>query len=203
MPAVAPIADKTVSGAGCLILILGASGAGKDTLLSIAAEELGQRADVHFLRRTITRPAHDQSESFVSVTDAEFDHGLSTGAFCFYWQANGLRYGLPRDLVDRLERGEVVVVNGSRAACNDLKATFGCVKVVEIHVAPDVLTERLRKRGREAAHEIEARVDRAERLSETNDADLTIDNSGAAEIAGSEFARFIASQADEIAKHAQ
>lgn len=203
MPAVAPIVDKSVSGDGCLILILGASGAGKDTLLSIAAEKLGERTDIHFLQRAITRPAHDQSENFISMTDAEFDQGLASGSFSFYWQANGLRYGLPRILVDRLERGEVVVVNGSRAACDDLKATFGRVQVVEIHVDPDVLTERLRNRGREAAHEIQARVARAERLSATNDADLTIDNSGSAEIAGSQFARFIADQADRSSKPAR
>ena len=200
MPVVAPIADKAATGAGCLILILGASGAGKDTLLSFAAQKLGERADIHFLQRAITRPEHDQSERFISMTDVEFDKAVSSGGISFYWQANGLRYGLPRELVDRLERGEVVVVNGSRAACDDLRATFGCVQVVEIHVDPEVLTERLRNRGREAAHEIEARVERAERLSATNDADLTIDNSGPAEIAGAQFVQFITNQADRSSK---
>lgn len=199
MPAVAPIADRTATGRGCLILVLGASGAGKDTLLSIAAEILGERNDIHFLQRAITRAVHDQSENFRSVSEAEFDQAVADGDYCFFWQANGLRYGLPREMVLRLERGEVVVVNGSRAACEDLKKTFGCVQVVEIQVDPAILAERLRRRGRETADEIVARVDRAEHLAARIDAELTIDNSGSAELAGSMLAGFIAGQADGAA----
>lgn len=36
------------------------------------------------------------------------------GAFALSWQANGLSYGIPREIDDWLAAGEDVLVNGSR-----------------------------------------------------------------------------------------
>lgn len=202
MPA-APDTDFESTSRGRLIVILGPSGAGKDTLLAIAARELRGRDDLHFVRRTITRPAHGESEDFTPMGEGEFDRALAGNAFCFHWSANGLRYGLPRSMADWLATGRVAVVNGSRAAYAKMKARFGSVAAVSVQVRPDVLAERLRRRGRESESEIAARISRAQTYDDAFAADFVIDNSGAAEIAGAAFARLIAAEADALKASAE
>jgi len=43
---------------GIMVVVVGPSGAGKDTLIAVAAQHFGSRPDVHFVRRVITRD-HD------------------------------------------------------------------------------------------------------------------------------------------------
>lgn len=40
---------------GIMVVVVGPSGAGKDTLMNLAARHFSGRADVHFTRRVITR----------------------------------------------------------------------------------------------------------------------------------------------------
>jgi len=139
---------------GYLVLIVGPSGAGKDTLLSLAHTHFAARGDVVFQRRVITRPA-DKTEDHEPVTDAEFE-GRD---FALSWHAHGLHYGIPLDLYTRLEAGKTVVVNVSRTIIADARLRFRTF-VIEINASPDVLAARLAGRGRESSTDIATRIAR-------------------------------------------
>lgn len=176
---------------GPLVVVLGPSGSGKDTLMSYACNELGDRADVLFVRRAITRPADAGNEDHIAMTDAEFDAAIDEGQFSLTWAANGLRYGLPRAIEAHLAEGRLAVVNGSRGAWAIIQQVFPSAVAVEIRVDPDILAKRLEARGRENASEIEARLARASALESRFDADLIIDNSGEVQAAGAELVAYM------------
>ena len=52
---------------GQLVCVVGPSGAGKDAVIRGVAAAM---PEIHLARRVITRPAHDDSEEYDSVTDA-------------------------------------------------------------------------------------------------------------------------------------
>lgn len=176
---------------GHLFVVLGPSGSGKDTLMSHARAALEGQGCVMFVRRAITRPPDAGSEDHVAMSEAEFDAAVGAGFFALTWAANGLRYGLPREVNDHLERGEVAVVNGSRGVWDVIRKVFPTALAVEIRVDSQVLAQRLERRGRESREEIEARLVRGAALESCFEADYVIDNSGSPEIAGDQLVELI------------
>ncbi len=139
-----------------LVLVVGPSGAGKDTLLDGARMALAGNARVRFVRRVITRPADAGGEDHEAVTETEF----TTRDFALQWQAHGLRYGIPIDILDDLGRGMTVVANVSRGVIAEAARRFS-VRVIEVTAPPEVLAARLVARGRETATDVAARLTRA------------------------------------------
>ena len=136
-----------------LVLVVGPSGAGKDTLLAAAKQTLATDKRFHFARRVITRSASAGGESHEAVTEAEF----STRGFALQWQAHGLRYGIADDAVGA---APVVIANVSRTVINDAASRFP-VRVIEVTAPPAILALRLASRGREDAEDVSARLARA------------------------------------------
>ncbi|WP_460019038.1 phosphonate metabolism protein/1,5-bisphosphokinase (PRPP-forming) PhnN [Magnetospira thiophila] len=147
--------------AGRLILVVGPSGAGKDTLLAAARIRLANHPDMEFPRRIITRPQDAGGEDHIAVSEAEFQHMQATGAFFLAWHAHGLSYGVPRTVVASLDRGKTVVVNVSRGVIDAARSRFPATLVAHVTAAREVLAERLRARGRETEADIERRLDQA------------------------------------------
>ncbi|HEX3364991.1 hypothetical protein [Phenylobacterium sp.] len=58
---------------GRLVLVVGPSGSGKDTLIHGARRLLADRPGFVFPQREITRVRDDRAEAFVSLTPEEFD----------------------------------------------------------------------------------------------------------------------------------
>jgi phosphonate metabolism protein PhnN/1,5-bisphosphokinase (PRPP-forming) len=135
-----------------LILVVGPSGAGKDTLLDAAKRALPPDPHFHFVRRVITRPADVGGEAHEAVTEQEF----AQREFALQWQAHGLHYGIP---AEALEYGRVVVANVSRTVIAEAAQRFD-VRVIEVTAPPDVLASRLGTRGRESASDVAARLAR-------------------------------------------
>lgn len=143
---------------GRVFAVVGPSGAGKDTLLSGA---VASSPDLHWARRTITRPESAGTEPYEGVSPAEFDRLEAEGAFAMQWPAHGLRYGIRRAEFAGLVWGVNVLFNGSRAALPMALDQFPDLIVLRITAPSKVLAERLAARGRETAAEIEARLARA------------------------------------------
>lgn len=136
-----------------LVLVVGPSGAGKDTLLHAAKQVLAHDQRFHFVRRVITRPADAGGEGHEAVTDAEF----ACRDFALQWQAHGLRYGIPAQALDL---GRVVVANVSRTVISEAVQRFAA-RVVEITAPPEALAARLGARGREGAADVAMRLARS------------------------------------------
>jgi len=167
---------------GRLIYLIGPSGSGKDSLLDAARAPLAERG-CRIVRRIITRSAEAVGEAALGVSQEEFLALEAQGGFALSWRANGLAYGIPRDIDDWLAAGHDVLVNGSRGHLPATRLRYPNLLVLLLTVDQAVLRQRLLARGRESVDEIEARLARNARFSESvladNDSGLRIiDNSG-------------------------
>lgn len=174
---------------GLLVLVVGPSGAGKDTLLAFAKARLAGRTDILFARRLVTRKP-DGTEDHEPFDEAAFEDGLAAGRFALAWRANGLCYALGAEVKAALAAGRTVVANGSRAAVGEARARFARVRLVLVTAPPEVLAARIAARGREDAAARAGRLAREPALGAVPD--LTIVNDGAVEPAGERLAAFLA-----------
>lgn len=143
-----------------LILVVGPSGAGKDSLLDCARQRLSADARFHFARRIITRPADAGGEDHDHVSPEHFDTMERDGAFLLSWRAHGLAYGVLREVNDHRQAGTAVVVNVSREVVADARRDLAPVGVVVVTAPPEILAQRLAGRGRESADDIRLRLGR-------------------------------------------
>ena len=143
---------------GCLIAVVGPSGAGKDSLLNGAREQLPQ---VHFMRRIITRPHNAGGEDHIELTKDAFTAQITAGKMLFHWQAHDLDYGISIDAASLVRNGNSVVFNGSRAALKAQCAAWPDMKIIWVAANRETLAERLIARGREAPDIIQARLARS------------------------------------------
>ncbi|QPC86153.1 phosphonate metabolism protein/1,5-bisphosphokinase (PRPP-forming) PhnN [Mesorhizobium sp. NBSH29] len=171
---------------GVFVAVVGPSGAGKDTIIDFARAALGVDGDVDFVRRVVTRPSDASTEDHDSLTDADFDVAEAAGAFALSWAAHGLKYGLPSSVDQTIAHGRVAVANLSRGALPALRLRYTDIAVIEITADREVLAERLSARGRESRGDVLARLARAAEIDRAADV-ITLDNSGAPEIAGEKF----------------
>ncbi|MCT8267878.1 phosphonate metabolism protein/1,5-bisphosphokinase (PRPP-forming) PhnN [Afifella sp. JA880] len=171
---------------GTLVLVVGPSGAGKDSLIDYARQRLLDVPYVVFPRRTVTRSESDFEDN-LTLSETEFSKAAAAGAFALSWEAHGLAYGIPKAIEADLAGGSSVVVNVSRMAIEPARAKYRPLRVVVVSARRDVLFERLNARGRESLEEIARRLDRADLVSVTGEDVAVIDNSGPIDVAGEAF----------------
>jgi len=170
---------------GRLILVVGPSGAGKDTLINRARAALEGDATFVFARRVVTRPS-SLWEEHDSLTPQAFAEALAAGRFALAWNAHGLDYGLPREIDEAMAAGRSVVCNVSRRIIAAARQRYAKVKVVYVDAPADVLAARLRSRGRES--DVEHRQQRRSDFA-APEADIVIDNGGDVATAAANFLR--------------
>jgi ribose 1,5-bisphosphokinase len=175
-------------GPGAFVAVVGASGVGKDALLSFARERLGDAA--WFPRRVISRPA-GPGEDFESVDEFGFAALAAAGGFAVTWRAHGLAYGIPAGADEHIRAGSAVVANVSRAVLVPLSERYERLRVVRVTAPDGVRAGRLRLRGREAEPDIEARLARADPAPDFP-ADVEICNDGTLEDGGRRMMQVIA-----------
>lgn len=176
VPAISADAPARI-GPGRLVLVVGPSGAGKDTLLKLARAVCAGDAGIVFPRRAVTREA-SLSEDNDYLSAAAFRQALTRGDFALHWEAHGHCYGVRRALEDDIRAGRTVVVNVSRTVVDAARRACADAVVVLVTAPPAVLAERLALRARDSDGLIGARLGRA-----VDDAapDVTIVNVGDAE----------------------
>jgi ribose 1,5-bisphosphokinase len=189
------------AGLGRLFYIMGASGAGKDTLLRGCRESSTDDLRPLVAHRYITRTPDGGTESHIWLSDTEFGQRVALGAFAMHWSANGFRYGIGREIDQWLARGGQVLVNGSRGYLDEARAHYGKTLIpVLVRVDPDRLRQRLVLRGRESVDQIDARIRRARELEQKLPSDcLVIENNGNVEDAVSNLLAAIAEQKNDRA----
>lgn len=172
---------------GRLFLVVGPSGAGKDTLIEAARRHFSGRHDVVFPARIITRPADAGGELHTPVTPETFSADAASGAFALHWFAHGLGYGIPAAITSNLTQGRHVVTNVSRTVLDDARNQFSNVSILSVSANPEVLATRIRGRGREQGNDLTTRLARARLLRPIGNDVVEIDNSGDLAISSAAF----------------
>jgi ribose 1,5-bisphosphokinase len=145
--------------AGTLVLVVGPSGAGKDTLIAAAREALSDDLGFVFPRRIVTREAVKELEDHDTINRENFVARRDEDGFALSWDAHGLSYALPKSILADLEAGRTVVANASRQVLGEAVARYGA-QVVLVTADRAVRAARLSRRGRESEADVAARLAR-------------------------------------------
>ena len=143
---------------GILFLVVGPSGAGKDTLMDGVRARLADDARFVFARRAITglptqvvkttKPSISRNSNAAATPAASLLIGKPTTS-----------YGLPIALEEQLASGKNVLANVSRAVIPEILTRYSSTKVVEITAPPEILAARLGTRT-ESEDDIKRRLAR-------------------------------------------
>ncbi len=184
---------------GHLVLVVGPSGAGKDSVLRGAKAELAGDRRFVFPQRFVTRFADVGAEDHLTMTDMEFAIAVSEDAFALWWNAHGNYYGIGTSVEADLRAGCVVAVNCSRTIIEVAAARFPKVTVAEITASPDVLVSRIVARGRETEAEAIQRVSRSVPDYPAGVQVVRIENNGALQDAVDCFCEFLETLENAVA----
>ena len=158
-PAISDLRPARI-GPGRLILVVGPSGAGKDTLIGLARAACADDRTIVFPRRVVTREASTFEDNEQVSFDA-FRQARARGDFAVHWEAHGHGYALPGAIDDELRAGRTVVANVSRTVVDAVRRAYADVVVVSITAPPEILGQRLAARGRSSDGKITDRLNRA------------------------------------------
>ncbi|WP_338721840.1 phosphonate metabolism protein/1,5-bisphosphokinase (PRPP-forming) PhnN [Devosia sp. XK-2] len=172
---------------GVLVLVVGPSGVGKDTLISGARQALEGDKRFSFVRRLVTRPADIDLEDHISLDATEFERARQAGRFAMTWQAHGLDYALPIGVDTDLALGRVVIANISRHAVPEAVARYPLCRVIQISAEISLRAARLAGRGRESRDQIVARLAREGATLPADVTPVVIDNSSSVGIGVTAF----------------
>jgi ribose 1,5-bisphosphokinase len=149
-----------------LYYLMGASGAGKDSLLNYVRQRLPGNANTVLAHRYITRPAEAGGENHLALSEEEFARRQRLNCFALHWRSHGNHYGIGIEINQWLAMGLSVVVNGSRAYLDQALLRYPQLVPVLITVTEQRLRARLQARGRESGLQLEQRLQRAALLDQ-------------------------------------
>lgn len=183
--------------AGRFVLVVGPSGAGKDTLMAGARERLADDRRFVFPERLITRDALPEAEIHGTISKDSFAQMLAEGRYALAWEAHGLGYVIPATVAEQVAEGRVAVCNASRQIIPEALSRFADTHVLYIDADRSVRAKRLAARGRETENEIAARLEREAPHLDSNVPMTRIDNSGAVEHGIAAFVAALVALGDE------
>ncbi|RXI37569.1 hypothetical protein CRU99_11775 [Malaciobacter mytili] len=135
-----------------IILIVGPSGVGKDTLL----KNIKNKIKANFVKRYITR-VPDENESNYFLQEEAFKILEKNNFFISTWNAHNNFYGIAKNSI--LEGLNIISI--SRAKIKDFEKQYQKVYTINITLNKNDLKQRLEKRARESIEEIEKRLSRS------------------------------------------
>ena len=176
---------------GRLVLVVGPSGAGKDSVLRYAMAHFADDARFVFPRRCVTRAVDAAAEDHDSLDERTFDELAGKGAFALMWEAHGLKYGVRREIDEHLHDGRVVAINVSRTILAEVAHRYPSAVVVQIAASSEIRAARIALRGRENAADITQRVGRNVPPNSTKLQLTIVHNNGSLTEAGRDFCRLL------------
>ena len=171
---------------GNLVYLMGASGVGKDSIIRETERHLPKEKFV-FVRRFITRETGPDEDN-IYIPLEEFDFLATNGAFIFFWQSNNYRYGISKKVLNDINDGKHVIINGSRRYYEKARKIYPSIEPVLITASHEARVQRLSLRGRESKDDIQARIECRYAIPENV---YTIDNSGLLEKSVNTFKSFL------------
>jgi ribose 1,5-bisphosphokinase len=162
-------------GPGRLVLVVGPSGAGKDTLIAGARAACRDDTTVVFPRRVVTRPG-SAFEDNDYVSKADFAQAVAKGDFAFWWSAHGHDYGIPSSIGHDIEAERTAVCNVSRTVVAAMRERYANVVAVLVTAPEHVLAIRLAGRDRPSDGQPSERLKRAGIADDTFRPDVIINN---------------------------
>ena len=172
---------------GALVLVVGPSGAGKDTVMRGAAAELSGNPRYVFPKRVVTREADATAEDHDSMSLSQFNAALAMGDFMLSWQAHGNCYGIPETVADAIAQGQIAVINVSRHILHEAAEKYPNIVIAEINADIEVRIARIQNRGREQAEDALKRASRETPKFPEGVKIIRIENNGAAKSAIAQF----------------
>src|SRR5262249_275181 len=133
-------------GPGGLVLVVGPSGAGEDTLIARARAVCRGDGTGGFSARVVTRaPPMFGDNAF--MPPSPFEQAAANGAFAIWWSAHGHMYGIPLAVDFDIEAGRTVVCNVSRSVVGAVRERYANVVTVLVTAPREVLEPRLAARA--------------------------------------------------------
>ena len=133
-----------------LILVVGPPGAGKDTLLEAARQQLAGDLRFRFVRRVLDQPRDRRAETHEPLDPVAFQARQAAGGFALVWRGPGGQYAIPADIAIDIAQGRAVVANVARTLVAEAASRFP-VRVIEITAPPETIARRLTAMGRSDA----------------------------------------------------
>lgn len=147
---------------GKLIVISGASGVGKGTVLSKVMEK---RGDLSFSVSATTRdprPGEVDGVHYYFVTRERFEEMIADKAFLEYDEHNKNYYGTPRDQAEeKMAHGHVLLDIEPKGAWQVRQAAPDAILIFIMPPSMEELERRLRGRGDTPEDQIQIRMERA------------------------------------------
>ncbi len=143
-----------------VLLITGASGTGKDSLIALARDYYRNGKGISFVKRYITR-LPDENEQNYYVDQEAFSLLCKNDFFISHWQAHGNLYGIARSQLFHTGDDRLAIVSVSRGSIKDFEQNFSKVITLCLTVDKKNLRKRLLRRGRESNAAIEKRLARS------------------------------------------
>lgn len=165
-----------------IVLIVGPSGAGKDTLIKESKKYL---EDVNFVDRYITRKP-DFNEANFYLDEYAFELLKHNSFFISSWQAHENFYGISKNSI----KNALNIISISRTKVRDFEKLYENVYTINITVPKDVLEKRLNKRNREDKKERVSRLNRNIQNIESSNL-IEFDNSANIEESLAKFLKLI------------
>jgi len=170
-----------------LFYVIGASGAGKDSVMNFVRMKLKGKRSILFAHRYITRLPDAATENHIYLTPQEFKARLRAGLFAMDWRSHENYYGIGKEINYWMHQGLTVIVNGSREYLPEAQEKYKKLQPILIETSPEIVLQRLQERGRETTKEIIERIERNARLSLDGDNIIRVLNDGPIEEAGRDF----------------
>ncbi|MBO5836814.1 MAG: guanylate kinase [Oscillospiraceae bacterium] len=145
---------------GKLFVFSGASGVGKSTVLT---KVMKTREDLHFSVSATTRaprPGEIDGQSYYFVSKEAFEQMIQEDAFLEYDAHMGNYYGTPKNQLEKLQNGSLVLDIEPNGAFNVRKHWPEAVLIFIAPPSMEELERRLRGRGDTSEQQIALRLDR-------------------------------------------